>query len=425
MTLDRTLMPDFQAVKQINIPQLEIRTLSNGIPLYIINAGEQPVLKIELSFDAGAWHDTQNGISMFTAKMLGEGTSKRSSQEISEYFDQFGAFSENGHGLDRANLTVYSLSKHLHKVLPMVQEILSDATFPENEVENFKNIQLQTLKVNQEKSAFVAGQILRKNIFGENHPYGNYLTEEAIAEISRQNILDFYQQNWQGKTFRIFLSGKVSEQDIDLVETFLGKENFTKTSHNQSFSEIINTEKSILIEKPKAMQSSIRLGKVMMRRTDPDYFKMLLLNEVFGGYFGSRLMKNIREEKGLTYGISSNVAPFAQTGYFIVGTDVKKANTQQTLDEIHKEITILQTKLVPADELQTVKNYMAGSFAGSLATPFDIADRYKVVVGEKLPVDFYEQYIPKILEVTDIDILETANKYLQIDSLTEVVVGGK
>jgi zinc protease len=362
---------------------------------------------------------------MFTAKMLGEGTSQKTSQEISEYFDQFGAFSENGHGLDRANLTIYSLSKHLHKVLPMVQEILTDATFPENEVDNFKNIQRQSLKVNQEKSAFVAGQIFRKNIFGDNHPYGNYLTEEAIDETSRQNILDFYQQNWQGKTFRIFLSGKVSEQDIELVETFLGKDKMSQSSNSQTLSGISNNEKSIIIEKPKAMQSSIRLGKLMMRRTDPDYFKMLVLNEVFGGYFGSRLMKNIREEKGLTYGISSNVAPFAQAGYFIVGTDVKKENTQQTLDEIHKEINILQTELVPQDELQTVKNYMAGSFAGSLGTPFDIADRYKVVIGEKLPVDFYEQYIAKILEVSADEILATANQYLQIDSLTEVVVGGK
>jgi predicted Zn-dependent peptidase len=180
-----------------------------------------------------------------------------------------------------------------------------------------------------------------------------------------------------------------------------------------------------LIEKTGAMQSSIRMGKQLMTRKHPDFFTMLLLNEVLGGYFGSRLMKNIREEKGLTYGISSNLALFGQAGYFVIGTDVKREFTQQTIDEIHKEIKILQTELVLENELETVKNYMVGSFAGSLNTPFDITDRYKVIFSENLPLDFYQNYISKIQQVSDIMLLEAANKYLQTDSLFEIVVGGK
>ena len=162
-----------------------------------------------------------------------------------------------------------------------------------------------------------------------------------------------------------------------------------------------------------------------MTRKHPDYFPMLLLNEILGGYFGSRLMKNIREEKGLTYGISSNLALFSQAGYFVIGTDVKREFTQQTIDEIHKEIKILQTELVDESELETVKNYMVGSFAGSLNTPFDIADRYKVIFSEKLPLDFYQNYIPNIQQISAIQLLEIANKYLGLETLTEIVVGGK
>jgi zinc protease len=182
---------------------------------------------------------------------------------------------------------------------------------------------------------------------------------------------------------------------------------------------------SILIEKEGAMQSSIRMGKQLITRKHPDFFTMMLLNEILGGYFGSRLMKNIREEKGLTYGISSNLALFGQAGYFVIGTDVKREFTQQTIDEIHKEIKILQTELVTENELETVKNYMVGSFAGSLNTPFDITDRYKVIFSENLPLDFYQNYIPNIQQISNVMLLEAANKYLDVDSLFEIVVGGK
>jgi zinc protease len=424
--LDRTISPDFQTIKHIHIPAAQVYTFENGVPLYAINAGEQPVVKVEFSFNAGNWQEPQNGVSLFTVKMINEGTSKYSSAEISEYFDKFGAFTESGQGLDRANFVVYVLKKHLPAILPMVKELLEDAIFPEGELETFKNIQLQTLQVNAEKTSFMANKIFRKTIFGETHPYGNSLTEEAIATINQDVIKDFYQQYWVRKPFRIFLSGNIEDTDIQLFEEHFGKQPLEQTSINQAGNTAINIKsENILIEKDGAMQSSIRIGKQMMTRQHPDFFTMLLLNEILGGYFGSRLMKNIREDKGFTYGISSNLALFSRAGYFVIGTDVKKEFTQKTIDEIHKEIGLLQTKLISESELETVKNYMAGSFAGSLNTPFDIADRYKVIFTENLSLDFYKNYIENIQKISNVMLLEAANKYLQIDSLSEVVVGGK
>jgi zinc protease len=424
--LDRTISPDFQTITSINIPPVQVITLSNGIPLYVVNVGEQPVIKIEFSFEAGNWQEPQNGVSIFTSKMISEGTSKRSSAEISEYFDKFGSFTESGQGLDRANFVVYGLKKHLPSLLPMVQELLNEATFPENELETFKNIQVQTLQVNSEKTAFIANKTFRKKVFGDIHPYGNSMTEQAIESINRDILIDFYKNYWQGKPYKIYLSGNVGEDEIKLMEQYFGSQKISQSIDNQIFANtVLPKGENILIEKEGAMQSSIRMGKQLMTRKHPDFFTMMLLNEVFGGYFGSRLMKNIREEKGLTYGISSNIALFAQAGYFVIGTDVKREFTQQTIDEIHKEIKILQTELVTENELETVKNYMVGSFAGSLNTPFDITDRYKVIFSENLSLDFYQNYIPNIQKVSDIQLLEAANKYLQLDSLFEIVVGGK
>ena len=424
--LDRTISPAFQTIAAINIPPVQIIKLSNGIPLYVVNVGEQPIIKIEFSFEAGSWQETQNGVSLFTSKMILEGTKNYSSSEISEYFDKFGSFIESGQGLDRANFVVYGLKKHLPFLLPMVQELLNDAIFPEKELNTFKNIQLQTLQVNSEKSAFIANKTFRRKVFGDVHPYGNSMNEEAIKGINQTVLVDFYHNYWQGKPHRIFLSGNVGEAEIKLIEQYFGSQTISSSISNKVFTnQILPKGENILIGKEESMQSSIRMGKQLMTRKHPDFFTMMLLNEVLGGYFGSRLMKNIREEKGLTYGISSNLALFGQAGYFVIGTDVKREFTQQTIDEIHKEIKILQTELITGDELEVVKNYMAGSFAGSLNTPFDIADRYKVIFSENLHIDFYKNYIPNIQQISGEMLLEAANKYLAVDSLFEIVVGGK
>ncbi len=428
MSLDRLKSPSFQSIRNVNIPKINTSTLSNGIPVHYISIGEQPIVKLEISFDAGNWFEKQNGESFFVAKMLGEGTNSFTSSQISTFFDQYGAFIEFGHGLDRANITVYGLVKYLPTLLPMVKEILESAVFPDDELEKFKKIQLQTLEVNAEKTSFIANKVFRKKIFGENHPYGNSLDEDAINTISRKNLLDFYQKYWLNKKPRIFLSGKVTEYEVTLLDDFFGKYNgeFTSKSVLPELDYVNSTvEKAILIEKHDSIQSSIRLGKQMMTRKHPDYFKMLVLNETLGGYFGSRLMRNIREEKGFTYGISSNIAPFKNAGYFIIGTDVKKENTQQTIEEIHKEIKILQSELIKDDELEVVKNYMIGSFAGSLNTPFDILDRYKVIFSEELSIDFYDNYIQNIQAVNSEMVLDVANQYLALDSLFEIIVGGK
>lgn len=426
MILDRVKSPDFQTIKSVNIPRIESLTFANGTPIHYISVGEQPVMKLEISFEAGNWFETQNGVSLFVAKMLGEGTSKHSAAEINAFFDQYGAFIEFGHGLDRANMTVYGLTKYLGNLLPMVYEILHDAIFPEKELAVFKNIQLQTLQVNTEKSSFVANKVFRKKAFGDTHPYGNSLDEASIQQIEREHLQAFYQSFWYNKKAKIFLSGKITEQEVRLVEEYFGKNVITEAQeHEVSIVQQSERQEPILIEKTSSMQSSIRMGKQLMTRKHPDYFNMLVLNETLGGYFGSRLMKNIREEKGLTYGISSNVSPFSRSGYFVIGTDVKREFTQQTIDEIHKEIQRLQNELIQPDELEVVKNYMIGSFAGSLNTPFDIADRYKVIFSENLPESFYDNYIANLQAVTSEMVLETANKYLAIDTLVEVVVGGK
>lgn len=425
MQLDRSIAPPVQQIQKVNILKANHQSLNNGLSLYTIRAGEQPVMRLELIFEAGTKAEIHHGASFFTTKMLLEGTSKYSAGQISGFFDQYGTFIEITQTSDYLTIMLYGLTEHLSKTLPMIREIISDSIIPKKELEIQRKIALQNLKINQEKTAFVASQIFREKIFGLENAYGRSQTEASILAISQAQIKDFYLQNIQNQPFKVFLSGKFDKNEVDLVNQHLGNIQIQNSKKiNYTFNQYIVSNQKHLVEKPESVQSTIRLGRVMFNRKNPDLIRFIVTNTLFGGYFGSRLMKNIREDKGFTYGISSNLVPLSETGYLIIGTDVKKESTAQSIDEIHKEIRKLQTKRVSENELETVKNYAVGAFVGSLNTPFEIADRQKNVILDDLEEDFYEKYIERIRAVSSSDVLEMANQYLQIDDFCQVVVGG-
>ncbi|WP_080237312.1 M16 family metallopeptidase [Spirosoma rigui] len=426
MILDRTQSPAFQAIQEIQLPAVQQHTLDNGILLHLIAVEQQPVLRLECVFDAGTWYEQTPGTAFFAQKMLAEGTASRTSAQISEYFDRYGAFLELNSGPDRASMVIYCLTKFLPNVLPVLRELLTEPTFPQKELDELRNITLQNLRVNYEKNAYLAGVLFREKLFGFDHPYGRSQRPDAIEQLTREGVVDFYERAIRNRPFQLVVAGQAAENEVLLINRELGQLP-VRTDQLVAFSGGLPADDTlpVLAEKPDSIQSSIRVGRRLFTRSHPDFFKMLVTNEILGGYFGSRLMKNIREEKGFTYGISSNMPSFRRDGYFLIGTDVNKENTQQTLDEIRKEIRVLQTEPVSADELETVKNFMAGEFVGSLNTPFEIADRYKVILLDDLPADFLTTYIQRMRSVTAADIMETAVTYLSPNDLREVIVGGK
>ena len=426
MSLDRTIAPDFKIVQTVNLPEPQTYTLDNGIALHVINIGEQPVVRLECIFEAGNWYESEAAASYFAVKMLTEGVDGMTSQEISEAFDQVGAFTELTHTSDRVGIVVYCLSRFLPEVLPLVQKLISSATFPEKEFQELKNITVQNLKVNKEKTAYLATTEFRARLFGGSHPYGQSQSTEEIEALEMDAVRRHYERFIRDGKFTAVLAGQVNEADVQHVNATLGQNSFDSEFPKVSF----NASESyhggdVIVERPESVQSSIRMGRTLFNRHHPDYFKMLVTNEILGGYFGSRLMKNIREEKGLTYGISSHVVTLRNGGYLMIGTDVKKEFTQQTIDEIKKEMLRLQTELVGDEELQTVKSFMAGEFAGSLNTAFEVADRRKILLLDSLPANFFNQYIDRIHATTAEDVMAMANNYLNPEDMVTVIAGGK
>lgn len=423
MILNRTIAPPSKPVQEVNIVEAQTQYLSNGTPLHVIQAGKQPVVGIELIFkNAGIKHEPRAGVSFFTIKMLSEGTAHRSAFEISEYIDKFGAFLQLLPGVDYATVSLYCLSKHADALSSLLHELTTDASFPAEELAKLKTRQQQRLKVSNEKSSVVASKKLKSVLFGNTHPYGRTLQEEDINQVNQEDLTNFFATHLRSG-LEIVVSGDAHQAVIQSIDRHFGQ----LSSHDQVLSPTapIDTasEKQHLVEKPDNLQSSIRMGIPLFTKQHPDYSRFSVVNTLIGGYFGSRLMRNIREEKGLTYGISSAMVVHQEAGYFVIGTDVKKALTQLAIDEIYKEIEAIQTQPVGEVELNTVKNYMAGRLLSSVDTPFALAEKFKNIYLYGLGYDFYKNHLTAINAIDAEAIQHMASKYLTISDIKEVVVG--
>lgn len=422
--LNRTIAPNAFPIEFIKFPEVRTTHLENGLEIQSLSLGEQPVFKLEFSVAAGASLAEKAGIASLTSALMKRGTSKRNATDIHQIFDYYGAFWDIQTNLDSATFVLYGLSKHLKSLLTYVLEIIQEANFPIDEFEKEIAIELQKNKLNWQKTAFTASQLLRQQLFSPD-AYGRVSTQESIEAIQHVDLLDFHSKHWLGAMPQIFLSGKISEAELaEVQKTFQKLPTHTAQKPNP-FAPTDHPKAPIHEIRDNALQSSIRLGMISMTRHHPDYFKFSVLNTVLGGFFGSRLQKNIREEKGFTYGISSSIVPMQRAGYWVVGTDVNNSNVEETCDEIRKEMRKLQQELVGIEELELVKNYLLGSFTGELTQAFDIAEKIKVIQLENLPKDFYDQFQRQIMECTPEDLLELANKYLDPANLQEVIVGGR
>ena len=421
MALDRSQAPLSAPVTSIDLVKAESFILTNGVPVHVVRVAHQPVVKIELILKACKWNEPQNGVSYFASKMLSEGTRKRTAAQIADYIDGLGAFLDVSSGIDQSSVSIYCLTKHFHSMVELLSELLYDSVFPQAELEIQKNIKSQSLKVDLEKNNVVASKIFREKLFGKNHPYGQTIAEKDIPAINTP-LLQYYHQFNMLPEIELILSGDVPDDLKSLQKCFGTK---STTLPTPPIHIMPDPQKGQFVEeRQEAVQSSLRLGCRMFTKRHPDYIPMMIVNEILGGYFGSRLMKNIREEKGFTYGISSSVVSLKHQGYWIIGTDVKKEYTQQTLDEIYKELHILCTVPVPADELETVRNYMAGSLLASINTPFALADKFKGVYFYGLNYKFYQDFLSTLYQITPEDIMRYSQKYFVRENLTEVIVGG-
>lgn len=421
--LDRTIAPPFGAIKNPGIREPERITLSNGSPAFVLNAGDQPVIKLEIIVQSGIWHENFPGLSWLTAKMLPEGCKKKSASQIAELFEFYGAFIEIHPGFDNTSIILHTPKKYFEPVVDLLAEIVFTPSFENKELDILKTNKIQSLKVNNEKTNFVASRKIREALYGLQHPYGRSLSENEVNQISQADITKYFKGSFfQSPEFLI--SGMVDASEIDALTRSFDFSTKIPLSTNKPSPELQSTE-HIFVEKEESVQSSIRLGWHIPDKSHTDHFRLMILNEILGGYFSSRLMKNLREDKGYTYGVHSYPVFLQQGSFLLISADVIAASTNDALGEIHKELDLLRNEQMDASELEIVRNYMAGSFLSSISSPFQVMEKFKSLHQHRLKYSYFNQFFDTLQSITPSDIQDTANTYFQTGKLHAVVVGKK
>lgn len=408
--LNRQLAPDSFMLKELALTKPAIKELSNGVSVHIIQDDTNPVLKIDILFAAGKVNDEKPGQSLICAKVMVEGTKSYPGSELQELLDHYGAHLDVTVDYDYTTVSLLCLKEHINPLLPVLKSAITEPLFDTDDFDKIKLQQLQKIRVNNQKNALIATKSLRKKLLNGT-PYSNTLEEEYLEKISKEDIENYFNQYFTVKP-DIIVAGDFDEVIFNFFEEHFAMLEFSipDSAYKGELLPIIEDD---FIKREGSVQASVRMGAISIPRTHPDYYDLSITNEILGGYFGSRLMKNVREDKGYTYGIYSVLINYKHLDYHIIGADVKIDHIEDTVAEVYKEMEELKTTPVPEEEIETIKNYMLGKIASSLDTVFHQSENYKVKLSEGADyLDYFEAYVNSIRNITSDRVLEISKKYL-------------
>ena len=421
--LNRTSPPPIRDVANLRLPDIQVHTLDNGMPLYEIQMGTQEVIKLEVVFQAGRPYEKKQLAARATSSLLREGTRSFSAAQIAEQTDFYGCSLSFPFNLDTSNIILYSLNKHFDKVMPILEEILSAPSFPEAELNAFIKRNQRRLEVDLAKNDILAYREITALIFGPTHPYGYNSFPETYSALKRDDLADHFKSLYNSSNCAAFISGRSSPDIIAMVNERLSRAIPRGEAAQASFQTSQEAPQAIKIKRPDTVQAAIRIGRRLFNRQHDDFLGMYVLNTILGGYFGSRLMGNIREDKGYTYNIYSTLDAMQFDGYFYVGTEVGNEFVEDTLRQIYFEIGQLQQEPVDTEELAMVRNYLMGNFLTMLDGPFNVSEVVRTLITEGLPLSFFETMAEAVSHITADELQQLAQRYLRREDMWEVVVG--
>ena len=423
-TLNRKDPPYIKDAVEFNLQlkPYEKFVLDNGVEVYAINGGAEDVLQIEWVFYAGNWFEERNLVAASTNFLLKNGTSGKNAFQLNEHFEYYGSHLNRHCYNETATVSLHSLSKHLEVLLPVIKELISDSVFPEEEISTYKQNMKQRLNVNLKKCDFVAHRLIDKYVYGEDHPYGRFTRFEDFDSITREELIKFYQQYYLNGKMIIFVAGKLPGNIFSLLNKNFGDLKNQHVTSNDIAIQPADEKKYRVTNDPNGVQGAIRLGTPFPNRRHPDFLKAQVLNVLFGGFFGSRLMTNIREDKGYTYGIHSYVQNHIHQTAWIISTEAGRDVCEPAIVEVYKEMELLRNESVDDEELLLVRNYMMGSLLADLDGPFQIINRWKNIILNGLDESYFYKSIDTIKTVSSTELQELANKYLLPENFYELVV---
>ncbi len=419
MSLDRNIAPAIQQEFPFTLIHPEKQAIDE-VAYYLIPGEDTDLVRLELVFQAGKVYESFPLVASTANSLLGEGTSSHTAAEINARLDYYGAYIEKEITHDHASVTLYCLARFLKEVMPVFAELVMDSVFPERELRINLNNRKASFESNLKKVEFVCRHHFPSLLF-PGHPYGKTTQLEDYDQVTQNDVFHFYQTYYHAGPVAVFLSGKANHETLQVITDVFAWNKRTIPVNHPPLPAHVPAKHHIAME--DTIQSAIRIGRPAVTQDHPDFAVWSLTNTILGGYFGSRLMKNIREEKGYTYGIGSTLQMHPQSGVWLIATEVGSEYTQATLDEIHKEIVRMHHEPVGEEEMQIVKNYIQGNFLKSVDGPFAQTERIKNMVLKQLPDDYYQQLMTKIRQATADDVLQCMHTYLHPDQMSRLVVG--
>ncbi len=426
--LNRKSAPAIYEVSQLVLPQPALVHLDNGIPVYVLDFPGQEIVKVEAVFRAGRPEEEKRLASRATARLLREGTLQKSGAEIAEHLDFYGASVTVPTNLDTSSFILYSVKKYAREVIPTFAEMLQFPAFPEDELETFRRTSIQELMVELEKVETVAYRKVTELIFGEQHPYGYNSMPEDYQAIQRVDLQYFFETWYTPSNCLLFASGRIDQEVMGLLNEHFGqKGTAANTVKRREQSYRFNYPKApaskVRVELPGSLQTAIKIGRKLFDRNHSDFNGLVVLNTLLGGYFGSRLMTNIREKKGFTYNIYSTVDAYQLDGCFYIATEVSPDKSAAALRAIFNEMKKLREKPVPEEELSMVRNYILGMLLNGLDGPINSSDMVRnQVVEDQSPAQF-EALVQTVRGISADALQALAQKYLQQKDFWVVTVG--
>ena len=428
--LNRLIPPPTQPLGGFALPTPHLSHLPNGARLHLLANAAQPVVRLQVVLPAGKRHEPAAGLAQLAARMLTEGTATRSARQVADEVAFYGAALECEAGPDRATLTLYCLTRHLPTLLPLVAEVLAAPAFPELELGQMKTRLAQNVRVERRKTSYRASEEFNQRLFGESSAYGRPFDEAAFEQLTAEQLRAFHAAAYAPAGAEVLLSGDVATL-APAVAAVLGAWQPAASASATPPVPAGAAPRSdaptgpVAVPLPGSLQASLRVGRRWPALTDAQTPALLLLVKVLGGYFGSRLMRNIREDKGFTYGIHASVVAREQGTALIIGTDVNGESAAATWHEIAYELRRLQAEPLSDDELTTVKNFTLGKLLGESATVFEQADKYRHMLLQDLPTDYYAQLVQRTEATTAAELQALARTYLDPEAMLVVTAGGE
>jgi len=422
--LNRKIQPIVNPIEHIDMVKAEKRILSNGIPVHFVNAGTQDVVKIDFVFEAGTWFQTTNLVASLCNSMLEEGSENYTAAEIAEKVDFYGAYIQLTVDQNQGFVSVVCLLKYLPVILEVLEDLIKRSIFPEYELQVLIDKNKQKWLLENEKVRTLCQKKFTQVMFGDAHPYAINNKLEDFDVITHDDLMEFYRTFYHSGNCHIIAAGIIDEQVLGLLDKYFGGNDWAQNQAvKPEYAICTDPVKMHHVEKAGGIQTAIRMGKFWVPKTHPDFHALSILVTIFGGYFGSRLMTNIREEKGYTYGIGSFVLTLKKASYLVISTEVGNEYVEPTLAEIAVEMSKLQTELVSENELETVKSYLLGEFLRDFDGPFALASSFKAINDFDLDYTFYDEALKVLRNITSAELMQLAQQYLNPEDFYTVVAG--